>query len=283
MPARDLGPVPALGYAAPVDEHRIVRLESDEARELDAAVATEVPVAFVFAGRTHVVMMCTPADLEDLAFGFCVTERIVSEPGDVGRVEVVKHSRGIELQIDIPASDAERLASKSRAISARTGCGICGADAIDDVLRTPPRLTGDLAIETDALWRAAASLDERQPWNRETHAIHAAAWASPDGMLRVVREDVGRHNALDKVLGALLREGVDASSGFLLVTSRASYELVLKAAASRVALLAAVSRPTSLAIQLADDVGLTLVGLLRGRTANVYAHRERLLAPEARA
>jgi FdhD protein len=131
-------------------------------------------------------------------------------------------------------------------------------------------------LETGALWAAAAALDERQPWNRETHAIHAAAWAARDGTLRVVREDVGRHNALDKVLGALLRDRIDASSGFLLVTSRASYELVLKAATLRVALLAAISRPTSLAIRLAEDVGLTLVGLLRRETANVYAHRERL-------
>ena len=275
MPARDLGPVHALGYAAPVDEHPVVRLEGDHARELEASVATEVPVAFVFAGRTHVVMMCTPADLEDLAVGFCVTERIVGDASDIGRVDVVKHSRGIELQIEIPASDAERLASRSRAISARTGCGICGADAIEEVLRTPPRLTRELALETDALWRAAAALDEQQPWNRETHAIHAAAWATPDGTLRVVREDVGRHNALDKVLGSLARSRIDAAEGFLLVTSRASYELVLKAAMCRVTLLAAVSRPTSLAIRLADDVGLTLVGLLRGRTANVYTHRER--------
>ena len=279
MPARDLGPVPALGYAGPIDEHSMVRLDGDRASDAEAAIATEVPVAFAYAGRTHVVMMCTPANLEDLAVGFSVTEGIVSAANDVRHVDVVRHSRGIELQIEIPAADAERLASRGRAISGRTGCGLCGVDAIDDVLREPTKVSSSFSLDTDALWRAAASLDERQPWNRETHAIHAAAWAEPSGELRVVREDVGRHNALDKVLGALAREHIDASTGFLVVTSRASYELVLKAAVAGVALLAAVSRPTSLAIRLAEDVGVTLVGLLRGRTANVYAHRERLLAP----
>jgi FdhD protein len=253
-----------------------VRLDGDNASEMAAPVATEVPVAFVYGGRTYVVMMCTPADLEDLAVGFSVTEGIVRAASDVRRVEVVRHSRGVELQIDIPAGDAERLSSRGRAISGRTGCGLCGVDAIEDVLRVPAKIDVNLAVDAEALWRAAAALDERQPWNLATHAIHAAAWAEPSGALRVVREDVGRHNALDKVLGALARAGIDASAGFLVVTSRASYELVLKAAASRVALLAAVSRPTSLAIRLADDVGLTLVGLLRGRSANVYAHPERV-------
>jgi len=281
MPARDLGPVPSLGYAGPVDEHRMVRLDGEQSTDADAMVATEVPVAFVYGGRSHVVMMCTPADLEDLAVGFSVTEGIVGAADDVRRVDVVRHSRGIELQIEIPAADADRVASRGRAISGRTGCGLCGVDAIDDVLREPRRVDSSFSLDVDALWRAAASLDERQPWNRETHAIHAAAWAEPSGALRVVREDVGRHNALDKVLGALARERIDASSGFLLVTSRASYELVLKAAVAGVALLAAVSRPTSLAIRLADDVGVTLVGLLRGRTANVYSHRERLLVPSS--
>ena len=276
MPARDLGPVPALGYAGPVDEHHMLRLDGDQAADADALIATEVPVAFVYAGRTHVVMMCTPADLEDLAVGFSVTEGIVAAPADVSHVDVVRHSRGIELQIDIPAADADRLANRGRAISGRTGCGLCGVDAIDDVLREPARVSSSVSFDAEALWRAAASLDERQPWNRETHAIHAAAWAESSGELRVVREDVGRHNALDKVLGALARERIDASTGFLVVTSRASYELVLKAAVERVALLAAVSRPTSLAIRLADDVGVTLVGLLRGRSANVYSHQERL-------
>ena len=132
-------------------------------------------------------------------------------------------------------------------------------------------------VSRDALWRASESLGNHQPLNRDTNAIHAAAWASPDGTLRVVREDVGRHNALDKVLGALARAGTDAGDGFLVVTSRASYELVQKAAVANVPLLAAVSRPTALAVELAEQAGIALVGLLRGRSANVYSHRSRIV------
>jgi FdhD protein len=229
----------------------------------------------VYNGRPHVVMMCTPADLEDFAYGFTITETIAGAR-DVTRVDVVKYSRGIELQIEIPADAAERLTERGRAITGRTGCGLCGVEVIDEALREPRPVRSPTTFDRDALWGASASLDAKQPMNRETSAIHAAAWARTNGSLDVVREDVGRHNALDKVIGALARAGTDPSDGFLVVTSRASYELVQKAAAANVPLLAAVSRPTSLAIQLAEDAGITLVGLLRGRTANVYTHPERI-------
>ncbi len=278
-PTTGLGPVPGLGYGEPVNVRRFVRLTDDGARDERAPVAEEVPVAFVYSGRAHAVMMATPADLEDLAVGFTLSELIVAERREIGRVSVSAHSRGVELAIEIPPAAVERLAERSRAISGRTGCGLCGVEAIEDAVRAPRAVASALAIEPEALWRAAAALDARQPFNRATHAVHGAAWASPDGELRVVREDVGRHNALDKVLGALAREGADASSGFLVVTSRASFELVQKAAAFGVPLLAAVSRPTGLAVRLAETCGMGLVGLLRGRTANVYAHPERVRAP----
>jgi len=149
-------------------------------------------------------------------------------------------------------------------------------EVIDEALRDTRPVRSDLVLQRDALWHAGEALGARQLLNRETNAIHAAAWAAADGSLRVVREDVGRHNALDKVLGALAREDVDASRGFLVVTSRASYELIQKAAVAGVPILAAVSRPTALAIRLAEDAGIALVGLLRGRTANVYSHAERI-------
>ncbi len=149
-------------------------------------------------------------------------------------------------------------------------------EAIGDALRDAAPVRAALEVSKDALWRAGQSLGAHQPLNRETSTIHAAAWADRDGALRVVREDVGRHNALDKVIGALARASTDPSEGFLIVTSRASYELVQKAAVANVALLGAVSRPTALAIQLAEAAGITLVGLLRGRTANVYTHPSRV-------
>ncbi|HEY5219305.1 MAG TPA: formate dehydrogenase accessory sulfurtransferase FdhD [Gemmatimonadaceae bacterium] len=274
-----LGAAPGIGYGEPFDARSYVRLSGDDAFTESAAVAEEVPVAFVYGARAHVVMMATPADLEDLAVGFTLSELIVDNARDIGAVHASAHSRGVELSIEIPAAASERLAGRARAISGRTGCGLCGVEAIDDAVRAPRHVTSSLTIESDALWRAGAALDARQPFNQAAHAVHGAAWASADGELRVVREDVGRHNALDKVLGALARSEVDAASGFLIVTSRASFELVQKAAVFGVPLLAAVSRPTGLAVRLAESCGMGLVGLLRGQTANVYAHPERVRAP----
>src|SRR5688572_19764020 len=222
-------------------------------------------------------MMCTPADLEDFGVGFTVTE-LIAGGADISRVDVVKYARGIELQMEIPAPAADALASRGRAIVGRTGCGLCGVEVIDEALREPRMVSSTLRISRDALWRASESLNAHQPLNRDTNSIHAAAWATADGELRVVREDVGRHNALDKIIGALVRMRQDASVGFAVVTSRASYELVQKAAVVGIPLLAAVSRPTALAVDLADQAGITLVGLLRGRTANVYTHPARLSA-----
>jgi FdhD protein len=267
--------VEALGYAGPVASHDFVRISEDGTDASAAAVAAEVPVALVYNGRPHAVMMCTPADLEDFGVGFTITEEIATA-GDVRRVDVVKYARGIELQMELPAALAERLSERNRVITGRTGCGLCGVELIGDAVRDTRPVHSALGVSRDALWRAGEALGARQELNRETNAIHAAAWASSDGTLRMVREDVGRHNALDKVIGALARDGVDASRGFLLVTSRASYELVQKAAVAGVPLLAAVSRPTALAIRLAEDAGIALVGLLRGRSANVYSHPERI-------
>ena len=266
----------ALGYMEPTVPHDFTRLNAGQSEDASAALAAEVPVALVYNGRPHVVMMCTPADLEDFGVGFTVTETI-AESSEIKRVDVVKYSRGIELQIEIPAAAADKLTERGRAIVGRTGCGLCGVEVIDEAMRDLRLVRSTMVLSRDALWRASESLGAQQPLNNETNAIHAAAWATSDGTLRVVREDVGRHNALDKVLGALARDGTDASDGFLMVTSRASYELVQKAAAANVPLLAAVSRPTALAVQLASEAGITLVGLLRGRTANVYCHGERIV------
>jgi len=260
----------------PSREFPLVRLKDSTRTNESAPIAQEVPVAFVYSGRPHVVMMCSPADLEDLAYGFSLTEGIVSRASEIERVESSQHARGYELAITIPVEAAAKLAQRTRALAGRTGCGLCGVEAIDDAVRAVRVVQSPLTLSTDALWRAGESLDAHQPVNRETHAVHAAAWATPDGTVVVAREDVGRHNALDKVLGALARAGTDASTGFLVVTSRASFELVQKASAAGVAILAAVSRPTELAVKIADASGITLVGLLRGRTANVYSHPERI-------
>jgi FdhD protein len=256
-----------------------VHLTGDTAAIGEATIAEEVPVAFVYNGRPHLVMMATPADLEDFAVGFSLSEEIVGGVSEIERLDVARFGRGIELQLTIPAAAADRLASRTRRLAGRTGCGLCGVEAIADAVRDVRPVSASWTIAPEALWRAGAALEARQPLNAATHAVHAAAWATPDGELALVREDVGRHNAVDKVLGALLRATVDASTGFLVVTSRASYELVQKCAVAGIPLLAAVSRPTGLAVRMADAAGLTLVALLRGESANVYAGAERIALP----
>jgi formate dehydrogenase accessory protein FdhD len=282
MPTADaepagLGADLGLGYGPPSRRRALLHLEGERVVACEASVAEEVPAAFVYAGRSHAVMMCTPADLEDLAVGFTLTEGIVDAAADVGAVRVARHSRGVELAVDVPPAAAERLLARARTIAGRTGCGLCGVEAIDEAVRPPRRVSSALRVAPAALWRAGAALEAHQPLNAETRAVHAAAWCGADGEPRVVREDVGRHNALDKVIGALVRAGVDPGDGFVVVTSRASFELVQKAATAGVPLLAAVSRPTGLAARLAERAGLTLVALLRGERADVHAHPERLL------
>jgi len=269
-------PLLGLGYQKPVSAHPLIRLTDDGGAHAEADIAEEVPVALVYNGRPHVVVMGTPADLEDLAVGFTVTEHVAAV-GEIERVEVVKASHGVELQVQIPEANAERLSSRGRGMVSRTGCGLCGVETINEALRMPTLVRDTLRVRPEALWKAAASLSDRQEFNSTTNTVHAAGWAFSDGRLHTVREDVGRHNALDKVLGAITRASdVDPTCGFLIVTSRASYELVQKAATCGIELLAAISRPTGLAIRFAEGAGLTLVGLLRGRSANVYTGARRI-------
>jgi FdhD protein len=264
-------PLLGLGYSAPARTRALVRLEGDVGTEGSAAVAEEVPVALAYNNHPHVVMLATPADYEDFAIGFTLTEEIVPALGDITGCTVAPYSQGVEIQLVIPQAAADALANRGRQLVGRTGCGLCGVQTIADALRPLRTVQRRAPIAAEALWRAEAALYGRQTLNQATGSVHAAAWATPDGEVRVVREDVGRHNALDKVIGALARAGTDPAGGFIVMTSRASYELVQKATVVGIPLLAAVSRPTGLAIRLAEASGLTLVALLRGRTANIYA------------
>jgi FdhD protein len=265
-----------LGYSEPSSAYPIGRLIDAETTDGFATVAEEVPIALVYNGRPYVVVMGTPSDLEDLGVGFSLTEGVVSSAADIQRLDVVRASHGIELQMEIASDDAARLDERSRGMASRTGCGLCGIASIDDVLRMPARLDHTLEVTREAIWLALDSLSRQQVLNNQTSTAHAAGWATSDGVLRIVREDVGRHNALDKVLGALARTEQRAGAGFIIITSRASYEMVQKAALRGIELVAAISRPTGLAIRLAVASGVTLVGLLRGRTANVHSHPERI-------
>lgn len=264
------------GYCEPTALVPMIRLAGGSGTVEEVTVAEEVPIAIVYNGRPYTVVMGSPLDLEDFAAGFSVTEGIVDRTSALVRTDVVRASHGVELQIELSSTDALRLADRSRALVARTACGLCGIEKIQDAMRIPEKVSQTLKIARDALFRASQALGERQAINNATNTVHAAAWANQLGEIHVVREDVGRHNALDKVLGALARSETSAGDGFIVVTSRASYEMVQKAAVFGVELVGAVSRPTGLAIRFAQLAGVTLVGLLRGQTANVYSFPERI-------
>ncbi len=247
-----------------------VELTSDE-------VAEEQPVALVYQGMPHVVMLATPDDLADLGVGFSLSEAIVAAAAEIRALQVLPTEGGMEVRIDIPGERLAALLQRQRNLSGRTGCGLCGAETIEQAIRHPAPVGAGVAISSPELHAVLAELHSRQPLNARTGSVHAAGWALPGKGLQLVREVVGRHNALDKVLGALVRAGLDPASGDLVITSRASYEMVLKAATLGVTLLAAVSAPTALAIRLALEAELTLVGFARTHRHVLYAHPQRLL------
>nr|WP_219339624.1 formate dehydrogenase accessory sulfurtransferase FdhD [Luteimonas salinisoli] len=242
----------------------------------DDHVAEEVPVAFVYNDLPFAVMMATPADLEDFALGFAISEGIVADAGQA-RIENVGHLlEGVEIRLRIPGHRAQALERRRRSLSGRSGCGICGSELLEAALRRPDAVGPGVTIAERALYAALRQLREGQALNARTGATHAAGWADADGRILLLREDVGRHNALDKLIGAMLRGSHDPQAGFAVVTSRASYEMAMKAAGAGIALLAAISAPTALAISLAERADLTLIGFAREDGYAVYTHPHRI-------
>ena len=247
-----------------------------EAQLRNDAVAEETPVALLFDGQPHVVMMASPQDLEDFALGFCLSEGLLAGPQDLTAIEVLNHPEGIALQLTCRPGALPDLGERRRNLTGRTGCGLCGAETLAQAVRAPRRVGAGLPVTAEALQAALAGLGAEQPLNAITGAVHAAAWCSPQGAVTLVREDVGRHNALDKLIGALARRNIDPAGGFLLLTSRASYELVLKASMVGITTVLAVSAPTGLAIRMADEAGITLVAFARTGRHTIYTHPERV-------
>ena len=254
------------------------RLTAGGSESLVEIVAEEVAVALVFNGISHAVMMATPCDLEDFARGFSLTERIVERPSEIYDVEVAPVGRGIEVRLEIAAQRMAGLQERRRSLAGRTGCGLCGVDSLDAALRPVPVSQAAGVVSCAAIERAMASLPALQRINKLNGATHAAGWATAVGTLVAVREDVGRHNALDKLGGALAVGGVAEPGGFVVVTSRCSYEMVQKAAALGALAIAAVSAPTSLAIETAEQAGIALVAFVRDGRLTVYAHAERIVS-----
>ncbi len=244
---------------------------------VDAALAVEVPIALEYNGISHAVMLATPCDLEDFALGFSLGEGILSDAAELYQVDVRVDAPGITLALEVAAGAFAALKQRRRTLAGRTGCGICGTESLEQVLRPLPKLPdSNWQLSAGALALASAALSGAQPLLRQTGATHGAAWCSLDGDLLAVREDVGRHNALDKLIGALRRARVSTDRGFALITSRASVEMVQKAATAGISVLAAVSAPTSLALEVAQHSKLTLIGFARGASFSVYTHRSRI-------
>ncbi|MCC8428500.1 formate dehydrogenase accessory sulfurtransferase FdhD [Reyranella aquatilis] len=254
------------------------RLTAGGSQSLEEAVAEEVAVALVYNGISHAVMMATPCDLEDFARGFSLTERIVEKASEIYDIEAEPMGRGIEVRLEIAAQRLAGLQERRRSLAGRTGCGLCGVDSLDAALRTVPSVAQPRPVSRLSIERAMAALPAQQRLNRASGALHAAAWAAPDGGLVSVREDVGRHNALDKLAGALARSDAAAAGGFVVVTSRCSYEMVQKAAAIGASAIAAVSAPTSLAIETAEQAGIALVAFVREGRLTAYACADRIAA-----
>lgn len=234
-------------------------------------LAEEIAVAFEYKGISHAVMLATPADLEDFAVGFSLSEGIVARRQDIYGIEVVESAAGITLQIEIAGEAFVRLKAHRRSLTGRTGCGLCGVESLDLVQRELSPLLHGEPFPQAALYAGMRSLPLQQLVQQATGATHAACRVGRDGAISHVREDIGRHNALDKTLGALARDGVDAASDALIITSRASFEMVQKAAALGIGTLAAVSAPTAAAVRLADKLNLSLIGFLRQESCVTYS------------
>ena len=255
----------------------VVAYDAPEARPNARALAVEMPVNVVYGTVPYAVMMLTPADLEDFAYGFSLTEGVIESPEEIRGVAVEPGEGGLRLLVDLaPGRLREHLARK-RAISGRTGCGVCGIEDLAALPTAKTRSGKGPQVTLAAIQAALTALSDRQTLNRETRAVHAAGWAGLDGTLTAVREDVGRHHARDTCSGALLREGVRPDEGFLVITSRCSFEMAEKAATLGASVLVAISAPTSLAIERARCHDMTLCAIARSDTLTVFSGRERLV------
>ena len=239
-------------------------------------VAEEVPIALVYEDVPHGVMLATPADLEDFAVGFTLSEGLVERPEEIRGVTVRLAGESIEIRLSVAWERFTALLERRRRLTGRTGCGLCGVETAEQAVRTLAPLAGGPTVSVRELHAAIVALGQRQPLNALTGSVHAAAWVRPGTGIETVREDVGRHNALDKLIGAQVRAGADLAGGFVLLTSRASFEMVQKCAAVGIRFVVALSAPTALAVRVARQTGVTLIAFAREQQHVVYAHAHRL-------
>jgi FdhD protein len=251
-------------------------------------VIRETAVALVYNGISHVVMMTTPVHLEDFALGFSLTEGILNSPSELYGIEINNRDNGIEIAMEISAERFASLKNARRNLTGRTGCGLCGAESLDQAIRMPRPVHGSGQFSHKGIEKAVSQLEKNQYLQAITGAVHGAALCTADGNIELIREDVGRHNALDKLCGAIHRDTFGNKSDsqaqadkilqgyFVLISSRASYEMVLKAAVIGFDMLVAVSAPTQYAIDLAEKVNMTLVGFARPDRHMIYTNAQRV-------
>lgn len=247
----------------------------------DRALPEEVAVAFTYDGTAHAVMMATPDDLRDFAIGFSLTEGIVTNPDEIEALEIVPLPAGIDLRFWLQSGRGEALAARRRRMAGPVGCGMCGLETLSQTRRSVPTVGEGIMLSPAAIEAALETLPPAQALNAETHAVHAAAFWHPHRGLVALREDVGRHNALDKLAGALSTRAVPAAEGMVMMTSRISVELVQKAAMMRVPLLAGISAPTTLALEVAEAAGITVLGICRRDGFEVFTHPYRVREAES--
>lgn len=251
----------------------VYRADAAGIRADEDVLAEETPVALVYNGISHAVLMATPADLEALALGFSLSEGILEKASELYAVETETVCNGIEVRMDIAAARFHVLKERRRSMSGRTGCGLCGIDSLAAVKPAVRRIPRGGSIRFADVQTALSGFDAHQPLRSQTGSVHGAAWVA-GGRIVCAFEDVGRHNALDKLIGHGVKNGFDFTQGFALVSSRASYEMVMKAAAAGIGCLTAVSAPTALAVRLAEEAGMTLIGFAKPQKFTVYSGQE---------
>ncbi|OIR04571.1 protein FdhD [mine drainage metagenome] len=257
----------------PLTTFNVVRSKADIEQHVQDQLAEETPVALIYNGISHAVMLATPQDLEDFALGFSLSEGILQDKHELYGIEVRSQASGIELHCEIASERFVQLKNRRRTLAGRTGCGLCGSESLEQAMRYPTKLDVQTVFSRKAIQLGLQDMPQMQTLQQQTGATHACAWVLADGTVAMLREDVGRHNALDKLVGAIANSDIE-NKGFIITSSRASYEMVQKTASAGINLLVAISAPTGLAVRIAEQCGLTLVGFARKDNCVIYSHPE---------